>query len=137
MLVLCLHYAYYSCTMLTMPVLCLLCLYYTYYACTMPIYYHPSICRVFKSLGHILTLNISKTIEDITNIMYSESFYSKFFMKCLKMLILSTGLPGFFCSRIPNFQQLDAKIKCEIPNFLWFLLAIRNKLSLSVNLLYP
>ena len=48
-----------------------------------------------------------------------------------------TGLPGFFCSRIPNFQQLDAKIKCEIPNFLWFLLAIRNKLSISVNLLYP
>ena len=27
----------------------------------------------------------------------------------------------FFCSRIPNFQQLDAKIKYEIPNFLWFL----------------
>ena len=29
-----------------------------------------------------------------------------------------------FCSRIPNFQQLDIKIKSEIPKFLWFLLAI-------------
>ena len=47
------------------------------------------------------------------------------------------GLPGFFCSWIPNFQQLDAKIKSEIPNFLWFLLETRNKLSISGNLLYP
>ena len=55
----------------------------------------------------------------------------------VKVNHVRAGLPGFFCSRIPNFQQLDAKIKCEIPNFLWFLLAIRNKLSISVNLLYP
>ena len=39
MLVLCLYYVYYLCTMPTMFVLCLLrllCLYYVYYACAMP-----------------------------------------------------------------------------------------------------
>ena len=56
---------------------------------------------------------------------------------CTKFAMPVPGLPGFFCSRIPNFQQLDAKIKWEIPNFLWFLLATRNKLSISGNLLYP
>ena len=50
---LCLYYAYYACTMPTMPVLCL---YYAYYACTMPtmpIYNYPrTTCNITK-IHHI------------------------------------------------------------------------------------
>ena len=82
-------------------------------------------------------------IQDCTKILivpvYSSSllFCKTVYETNMQLTCTRAGLPGFFCSRIPNFQQLDAKIKCEIPNFLWFLLAIRNKLSISVNLLYP
>ena len=49
---------------------------------------------------------------------------------------LVAGLPGVVCSWIPNFQQLDAKIKSWIPNFLKFIFATRNKLSITVLFTY-
>ena len=48
------HYAYYACTMSTMPVLCLLCLYYVYYACTMSTI--PVLCLLFYTMPTIPVL---------------------------------------------------------------------------------
>ena len=51
------------------------------------------IYKVFqKSLGHNLTLNISKTIKDIAmRLLYLKACSLKFFMECSKMLIESNS----------------------------------------------
>ena len=49
------HYAYYTCTMPTIPVLCL---YYAYYACTMPTM--PALCLFITTSEWISQTNAMK-----------------------------------------------------------------------------
>ena len=68
---------------------------------------------MFQNLGHILTLNTSKTIKDIT-LMYSESLQSQVFHRMFKDVQCEHRWPpGTHQAYSPNFAKCIPALRCR------------------------